>query len=233
MNIAIMTARSGSKSVPQKNIRMLGPLPLLGWGISALSKSTKIDKIILSTDSEKYFEIGKSINSEIIFHKRSPELAEDVPSELIILDVDEKFKELFNKDSVIVLIQPPTPFISNSDIDECVRYLETYLNMNTCISVKVVSEHPEWMITKFKEHQGTIDDFSGKKGVRQELPTRWVPNGGIYAIRTEFLLNNKKIIDNNTLIHEMPTLQSIDIDEEDDFILCETLVKSGMFSPIT
>ena len=85
MNIAIMTARSGSKSVPQKNIRMLGPLPLLGWGISALSKSTKIDKIILSTDSEKYFEIGKSINSEIIFHKRSPELAEDVPSELIIL----------------------------------------------------------------------------------------------------------------------------------------------------
>ena len=61
MNIAIMTARSGSKSVPQKNIRMLGPLPLLGWGISALSKSTKIDKIILSTDSEKYFEIGKSI----------------------------------------------------------------------------------------------------------------------------------------------------------------------------
>jgi len=233
MNIAIMTARSGSKSVPQKNIRMLGPLPLLGWGISALSKSTKIDKIILSTDSEKYFEIGKSINSEIIFHKRSPELAEDVPSELIILDVVEKFKELFNKDSVIVLIQPTTPFISNSDIDECVRYLETYLNMNTCISVKVVSEHPEWMITKFKEHQGTIDDFSGKKGVRQELPTRWVPNGGIYAIRTEFLLNNKKIIDNNTLIHEMPALQSIDIDEEDDFILCETLVKSGMFSPIT
>ena len=74
--------------------------------------------------------------------------------------------------------------------------------------------------------------FSGKKGVRQELPTRWVPNGGIFAIRTEFLLNNKKIIDNNTLIHEMSTLQSIDIDEEDDFILCETLVKSGVFSLI-
>ena len=70
MNIAIMTARSNSKSIPHKNIRMLGPLPLLGWGISALSKSTKIDKIILSTDSEEYLEIGKSINSKIIFHKR-------------------------------------------------------------------------------------------------------------------------------------------------------------------
>ena len=104
MNIAIMTARSNSKSIPHKNIRMLGPLPLLGWGISALSKSTKIDKIILSTDSEEYLEIGKSINSKIIFHKRSPELAEDVPSELVILDVVEKFKELFNKESIIVLI---------------------------------------------------------------------------------------------------------------------------------
>ena len=48
--IAIITARSGSKSVPNKNIRMLGDKPLLGWVVKAVSKSELVDKIILSTD---------------------------------------------------------------------------------------------------------------------------------------------------------------------------------------
>ena len=58
--IAIITARSGSKSVPNKNVRVLGDKPLLGWVIQAVSKSKLVDKIILSTDSDEYFNIGKS-----------------------------------------------------------------------------------------------------------------------------------------------------------------------------
>ena len=61
--IAIITARSGSKSVPNKNVRVLGDKPLLGWVIQAVSKSKLVDKIILSTDSDEYFNIGKCIAS--------------------------------------------------------------------------------------------------------------------------------------------------------------------------
>ena len=65
--ISIITARSGSKGVPHKNIRNLGGIPLLGWTIKAASKSKLSNKIILSTDSEEYFKIASSFNDEIIF----------------------------------------------------------------------------------------------------------------------------------------------------------------------
>jgi len=231
--IAIITARSGSKSIPHKNIRDLGGKPLLTWGLRALSKSKLIEKIILSTDSDKYFQIAKSFHNDVIFHKRTPELAEDVPSELVLLDVIRKLGNLFDDDSIIVMIQPTTPFIKSSNIDECVNMLIKRPELNSCISVKQISEYPEWMITKKSDMDniGVCNDMSGDLNVRQNLEKRWISNGGIWAVRRKFLENNKKIVDNNgVLLYEMPKINGIDIDEEDDFIMCEALANSGIMN---
>jgi len=228
--IAVITARSGSKLIPDKNIRSLGGIPLLGWSLKALSKSKLVEKIIFSSDSDSYFEIAKSINDEIIFHKRSSELAEDVPSELVLLDIENKFEDLFDDDSIIVLIQPTTPFLTSKNIDECIDKLLNEPRMNTSISVKAVEEFPEWIITTKDGHTdiGLCKDIMGDVGVRQNLSKRFIPNGGIYAIRQSFLKKEKKIIDNETLIYEMPKLNSIDIDNEEDFLICDSLIKSGI-----
>ena len=65
--IAVITARSGSKSIPDKNIRNLGGIPLLEWSLKALSKSTMVDEIIFSSDSNSYFEIAKSIAISLVY----------------------------------------------------------------------------------------------------------------------------------------------------------------------
>jgi len=229
---AVITARSGSKSVIHKNIRKLGSLPLLGWAVKNVNQSKLIDNIFISTDSEKYYEIAKNIDDNIIFHKRSKKLAEDVPSEEVLLDISKKFETYFDDDSIMVLIQPTTPFIDGNDIDSCIKKLINNTKKNTCISVKEVSEYPEWMIMQKNNCSdiGVTKDIVGLKGVRQSLAKRWIPNGGIYAIRTSFLLKNEKYIDNETLVYEMPKLFSLDIDDENDFILCESLVKSGFIN---
>lgn len=227
--IAIITARSGSKTIRHKNIRNLGGIPLLGWVVKATSKSTLIHKTILSTDSEEYFRIGREFNKDLIFHKRIPQLAEDVPSELVLLDVLETSKELFDTDSLVVLIQPTTPFITHQDIDTCIEKLIKKPEMNSCISVKEVTEYPEWMITKKAGYEdiGMGKTLSGNVSIRQNLEKRWMPNGGAYVVRKSFLEKNKKIVDEDeTIVHEMTKIRSIDIDEEDDFIICEALVSS-------
>ncbi len=232
--VAIITARSGSKSILYKNVRELGGIPLLGWGVKALMKSKLIDNVILSTDSEQYFLKAKSFNEKIIFHKRTQELAEDVPSELVLLDAIREFKDLFDDESIVVLIQPTTPFLTGKNVDECVSKLLEYPGVNSCISVRKVSEFPEWMITKKndKEDICVCSDLSGEFNVRQNLKERWISNGGIWAVRKKFLEKAHKIVDNEAvLIYEMPKMKSIDIDEEDDFILCEALVKSGYLQP--
>ena len=226
--IGVITARSGSKSVPHKNIRILGTVPLLGWLVQAATKSMKIDKLILSTDSEEYFKIAKSFNQNIIFHNRSEQLSEDVPSELVILDVLEKYENLFDDDSIVVVLQPTTPFITCNDIDACIEKLQQNSDFNTCITVKQVSEYPEWMIIPNDDDE-KICKVSPKESIRQNLKQRWIPNGGAYVVRTKFLQKTKSIIDKNAiLIHEMSKIRSMDIDEEEDFQLCEAIVNSNI-----
>ena len=221
-----------SKSVPHKNIRKLGGIPLLGWVIRALNNSKLVDKIILSTDSEKYYEIAKSFNDDIIFHKRTPELAEDVQTELVLIDVVKKLNKLFDKDTIIVLVQPTTPFITGKSIDDCIRKVMHDPKISTCVSVKE-AEYPEWMIRakNKKPDVGFCKNLSGKFGIRQNLETRFIPNGGIYVVRRSFLMKNKKLVNNhNTMIYVMSKLRSIDIDGEADFIMCEALVKSKIIN---
>jgi N-acylneuraminate cytidylyltransferase len=232
--ISIITARSGSKGIPHKNIRDLGGIPLLGWVVKAASKSKLSNKIILSTDSEEYFKIASSFNNEIIFHKRTPELAEDVPTELVLLDIIDKFNEFFDDDTIIVVVQPTTPFVSHIDIDMCIEKLIKNPHMNSCITVKEVTEHPEWVINKKENFDdiGECVDLSGSLSVRQNLKKRWIANGGAYVVKKSFLEKNKKIRDEkNTLVCEMSKMKSLDIDEEDDFIICELLANSGLMNP--
>ena len=65
--IAIIPARSGSKSVKDKNIALLSGYPLIAYSIVAAKKSELIDRIIISTDSEEYQKIALQYGAEVPF----------------------------------------------------------------------------------------------------------------------------------------------------------------------
>jgi len=65
--IALITARSGSKGVPHKNIRKLGELPVIAYSILLAKMVKEIDRVIVSTDSEKYALIAKEFGAEVPF----------------------------------------------------------------------------------------------------------------------------------------------------------------------
>ncbi len=73
---SMIPARSGSKGVPDKNIRPLGGKPLIAWSIEASLKTPSIYRTIVSTDSEKYAELARQYGAETPF-LRPPELAGD------------------------------------------------------------------------------------------------------------------------------------------------------------
>ena len=66
-NIAIITARSGSKGLKDKNIRLLAGKPLLVYSIEAAIKSGKFDTVMVSTDSEEYADIARAYGAEVPF----------------------------------------------------------------------------------------------------------------------------------------------------------------------
>ena len=65
--IAIIPARSGSKGVPDKNIKLLAAKPLMAYSIMAARLARNIDRVIVSTDSEKYADIAREYGAEVPF----------------------------------------------------------------------------------------------------------------------------------------------------------------------
>ena len=64
-SVALIPARSGSKRIADKNIRILGGKPLLAYSIEAALESDAFDHIICITDSEKYAEVAKEFGAEV------------------------------------------------------------------------------------------------------------------------------------------------------------------------
>ena len=119
MNIlAIIPARSGSKSVKDKNIRQIGGKPMLAYSIEHAKQSKYINRIILSTDSEQYAQIGREYGAEVPF-LRPAEYATDTA-----LDIDVfyhalsylKDREQYEAD-IVVQLRPTYPIRNVEDID--------------------------------------------------------------------------------------------------------------------
>ena len=82
---AFIPARSGSKSIKNKNIVLLKKKPLLAYSLLTAKGAKKIDRIIFSSDSKKYFNIAKKY-AKIIFHKRKKNISLDYTSDFEVFN---------------------------------------------------------------------------------------------------------------------------------------------------
>lgn len=103
-NLAIIPARSGSKRLKDKNIKLLNGKPLLAYTIESARESGLFDEIMVSTDSEKYAEIARQWGANVPF-LRSYELSNDTASSWdVVKDVIIRYKNLgFEFDTVALL----------------------------------------------------------------------------------------------------------------------------------
>ena len=65
--IAVIPARSGSKSVKNKNIHIYKKKPLIFHSIKIALKSKFIDRVFVTTDSKKYQKLSIKFGAEAPF----------------------------------------------------------------------------------------------------------------------------------------------------------------------
>lgn len=226
--LAIIPARGGSKGVPRKNIRNLLGKPLIAWTIESGKKSKYIDKVIVSSEDSEIIEVAKCFGADVPFI-RPKHLAQDQTPGLDT--VMHALRELPEYDYV-VLLQPTSPLRLADDIDGCIEQL---LNTDfpACVSVTEPEKSPYWMYTV--KEDGLMRPLIPQKKVtirRQELPSVYALNGAIYVAQTKWLFKTNSFLTNETLAFIMPKSRSIDIDVEEDFLLCELMMKDKtMFIP--
>lgn len=222
--LAIIPARSGSKGLKDKNIKMMNGKPMIAYTIEAAQNSKIFEDIIISTDSEKYAEIAKKYGGSVPY-LRDKKLANDnAKSSDVILDILNRVEKKYDS---FIMLQPTSPLRTEKNIIEAYKmYLEK--KANSVVSVCEMEHSPLWANILNEERR--MDSFL--KGIdvnknRQELETYYRINGALYIANVEYFKKYQNFYYKDSYAYVMKKENSIDIDDELDFKIAEYLIKNN------
>ncbi len=225
---AIVPARSGSKRLPNKNIRLLATKPLVVWTLEACVNVNYINTVILSTDSMDYWDLVKQyINSdklELDYRDKN-----DAGDTVKIFDyLKNKRNKIFKyKKGAFILALPTVPLRNSNHIYKAISLFE-----ETNCPVFSATEYAfpisfAFTLNEDKSWSPLIEDnpmITGNTRSQNQQVT-YHPNGAIYIRNISDLADQKLMtLYTNAKPLVMSNLDSIDIDNEIDFRLAEALI---------
>lgn len=223
-NIAIITARSGSKGLKDKNIKLLHGKPLMAYTIEAALSSGKFECVHVSTDSEEYADIAREYGADVPF-LRDAMLATDTAGTWDTLRaVMKKYFQIGKSFDTVTLLQPTSPLRDAEDICRAFQLFQEK-NADSVISVCEVDHSPK--ICNTLNERGSMNGFIDMSAIgrRQNLDTYYRLNGAIYIQKTELLMNNLDLYGPNSYAYVMSKIHSIDIDDAFDFMVAEAAMR--------
>ncbi len=226
--LALVPARSGSKGLPMKNVRILHGKPLLSWPIDAARHSRYIDRVVVSTDSEEFARLAELAGADIPF-LRPLELSNDAaPSIGFILHALDTLDAVGDRYDYLVLLEPTSPLTEASDIDSALEKLvASRIDADAIVSVvDLVDAHPVFAVRLSKRgmmHPYASESF-GQLPRRQDIEPLYSLDGSLYISSTEGLRMHKGFCHKRTLSHIMPHYKSFEVDDLVDFICIEAII---------
>lgn len=225
-NLAIIPARSGSKGLPDKNIKLLEGKPLIAHSIDQAVRSDIFDEIMVSTDSDIYADIAVKFGASVPF-LRSPETSGDTAGSWdVVREVIDNYKKMNRHFDTFCLLQPTSPLRTAEDI---INAYELYKEKATVavISVCKMEHSPLWCNTL--PQNGSLSEFKRISSDlrRQEIETYYRLNGAIYIASIDQFLLDDNLYREGSFAYIMPRDRSVDIDTEEDFKYAEFLIGKG------
>ncbi len=224
---AIVPARSGSKRLPNKNIKMLNGKPLLVWTLEACVKSENISEVIFSTDSKEYWDLAKSYidSSKLVLDDRNEDEAGDKVKIFDYLknSVDKIFG---NRKGSFLLALPTMPLRTYQDIDNAIN-LSKELDKPVFSSVEYDFSVSFSFTTDGNSWEPILDNnpmITGNTRSQDQVPM-YHPNGAIYIRTIESLRSpDIKTLYDGGAPYIMSREKSVDIDNAIDFQIAEVLM---------
>ncbi|MBU3217117.1 NTP transferase domain-containing protein [Clostridium estertheticum] len=225
--LAIIPARGGSKSIPNKNIMSICGKPLIAYTIDAGKKSKYIDEIIVSTDSDVIKVIAEQYGAKVPF-LRPEELSNDTSKSIdVVMHAINFYKKNDVSYDYVILLQPTSPLRTFEHLDNAIEKL-IESNSTSLVSVCEADENPVLMRRIENEKLKEVISFEGTNLRRQDLPTFYKFNGALYINSNGMLINKRKFVDENTVPYVMDKESSIDIDTMLDARLVELIIKESI-----
>ena len=231
--LALIPARSGSKGVPDKNIRPLGGWPLMAYAIKTGLLAKNIDRVIVSTDSEHYCDIAKKYGATVPF-LRPKELSTDTSCDFELVKHTLDQLKLLGETipEYIVHLRPTTPYRDPKVVDDAI---EKFWNDKKATALRSVHQMPESAYKCFRIKSGLlVDAYKGSPDIdrfnaaRQSFPVTYHGNGYVDVLRSSFILEHGKIHGDNVIAYTTPFVQEVDTEIDFDYLAFQIAADSNL-----
>jgi len=230
--LAIIPARGGSKSLPRKNVRLLGGHPLLAYSIAAGLEARQVERVLVSTDDEEIAHIARRYGAEVPF-LRPEALAQDDTLDLPVfqhalqwLEEEEGYRP-----EIVVQLRPTSPLRPPECVDRGIDILNAHAEADSVRAVVPSSQNPYkmWRISPDGRLHPLLSDGEGEayNTPRQLLPPTYWQTGHLDVIRAATIREKKSMTGEAVLPLLMDPAYAVDIDRPADHDRAEELLRRG------
>jgi CMP-N,N'-diacetyllegionaminic acid synthase len=218
----LVVARAGSKSIPDKNIKLLSGIPLLAHRIRSAKKTKYPESVWVSTDSKKYANIALKNGAQVNFIRPKLLAQDNTNSADVVLHAMNYAIENNYQFDYIGLLEPTSPFITSDQLDKSFKKLISHPIAESIVAVR--ESRPN---TIFIQDESIYLDKIAKninknnKIGRQNFRKQITPSGGFYISKWESFLNNKTFYTSKTIHFLVDEISALEIDEPIDFLFAE------------
>jgi CMP-N-acetylneuraminic acid synthetase len=229
--VALIPARSGSKRLPNKNVKVLQDKPLIAYSIEQAKKSNIFSEIIVSTDSEDIAAIARDygasvpiLRPEIFASDASPDI------EWVLHALDNMVSIDKDKIEFMALLRPTNPLRSSRTIVKAFDLLKVSTWADSLRAMEITNKHPGkmWILdqnmfaTPFLDQKN--NDSPTYNSPTQSLGNVWVQNASLEWARVKRVIETRSISGNKILGFAMPGLEGFDINSQEDWDYLEFLL---------
>lgn len=225
-NLCVIPARSGSKRIPNKNLKLFHGKPIIAWSIETALKSNLFDDVIVSTDSEDIASIAVDSGANVPF-MRPQELSDDyTPTITVIQGAIKEYENLYSQPSYVCCLYPAAPLTQPVQLQQSLSMLVDNSEKNVyCLSI---AEFPSEIDRALKiNEKGLLEPLFKQNQFKrsQDFDSYYYDAGQFYwASANTWLTKNR--VHENSIGFVLPKGFVVDINSEEDWKLAEILFRS-------
>lgn len=213
--LGVIAGRGGSKGLPGKNLKDLGGRPLIAWSAAAAKQSAYLDWTVVSSDDDDILAAARDAGCDMAI-RRPTTLATDEAA--VAGSVLHALDETPGNFGIVVLLAATSPLRTGNDIDACIE--ACHRGASSAVTISATSKPAEWICRL--EPDGRLSSLipgAGLHSRRQDLQPAYLPNGAVYAAKTEWFRRHRTFYGDDTVGCIMPKERSVDIDNELDLMI--------------
>lgn len=229
--VALIPARSGSKRLPDKNIRLLNGHPLLAYTVSSALESGVFDKVVFSTDSEQYGAIAAHYGADIPFIRPSSIAGDVSPDIEWVTHALNWLEESGESYDCFSILRPTSPFRLPETIQRAWKAFQSDSDIDSLRAVEKCGQHPCKMWKLDGDLMTPIidcgDNPPGHSRQYADLPEVYVQNASLEIAWTRVALEQGSIAGTTVMPFFTKDFEGLDINSEQDFIYAEMMIEQG------